>query len=81
MQSTLKTGLILLLAALITSGCATTDSASQSHEQRNATTQVEAPLGSRIRKKTAINPVMGANRDDVETSRIQQNAEHSRAYQ
>ena len=80
MKFILQFGLIAVVAAAL-SGCATTDSASrETRANKDGAAMAEAPLGSRIRKKNAINPVAGANKDDIEMGKVRQNAEHSRAY-
>lgn len=60
------------VVALTGAGCA---SRTQKPEEGDAKQVVqEAPLGSRIRKKSNVSPVSGATRDDIERQRIQQGA-------
>lgn len=61
------------VAAFSGSGCAT--STEKIDDKKNEQKLVQdAPLGSRIRKKSSIPPVSGATRDDIERQRVQQGA-------
>ncbi len=67
----LRTMAVGLLVA--TMGCATkSDSAATEKKEQPAGGQVaEAPLGSRIRKRTNVAPTGGTNREDIEQQRTQ----------
>lgn len=72
-----------LLAAVIAigiTGCANTvDKPSEATTEKHIVQ--DAPLGSRIRKKTGIAPVTGATREDMERAKIQQGAIETGIYQ
>lgn len=64
-------GLTLAMA-----GCATKpeSAALEPKEQKDSSQLAEAPLGSRIRKRTNIAPTGGTNREDLEAQRAQAGA-------
>lgn len=80
MHRALRLSLIVAAASLAMTGCATT---AKTDEQKNKDQRLaqEAPLGSRIRKKSNVAPVLGATRDDIERARVQQGAVATGAYQ
>lgn len=82
--TTLLAGLVLGLG----SGCATTAETSAAGGQAATVTKkseeapASAPLGSRIRRRNAVNPVAQSDvRNEMEAGRVQQNAAQSRAVQ
>ncbi|MCM2275451.1 MAG: hypothetical protein NDI75_11745 [Candidatus Didemnitutus sp.] len=81
----------MFLAGLLSglgSGCATTAESSAAGGQAATVTgksedaPASAPLGSRIRRRNAVNPVAQSDvRNEMEAGRVQQNAAQSRAAQ
>lgn len=64
---------LLVVLALSAAGCASTSETSADKKSDQRLVQ-EAPLGSRIRKRTNVTPVLGASREDIERARVQQGA-------
>jgi Flp pilus assembly protein TadD len=61
------------ILTLLVAGCATTDQREDvARKEPAAITQ--APLGSRIKKRTGASPVVGATREDLDTMKMQQGA-------
>ena len=69
----------LLIAAGGLAGCATRTTAAEDKVTGESEVVQEAPLGSRIRKRTKIAPVSEATRQDVENARVQQGMQQTGA--
>lgn len=87
----LRLSAMMLLSGLVFglgSGCATTSESSAAGGKAATVTgkseeaPSSAPLGSRIRRRNAVNPVAQSDvRNEMEAGRVQQNAAQSRAVQ
>jgi len=70
----------LLIAAGGLVGCASrTTTAGEDKAAQESEVVQEAPLGSRIRKRTKVAPVSEATRQDVENARVQQGMQQTGA--
>ena len=69
--------LIVFGLLMATTGCATKpESAALEKKEQPASSQLaEAPLGSRIRKRSNIAPTGGTHREDIEAQRVQAGAQ------
>ena len=70
-----------ILAILITSiltGCASKPEKVE-QEEEGSKVAVEAPLGSRIKKRSNVAPVSGATRQDIDNARVQQGIQQTGA--
>lgn len=67
----LRIVLSILLVGSVLGGCATQPKQAEA-ENPAERVAVEAPLGSRIKKRTNITPVSGANRQDIDNARVMQ---------
>jgi len=67
----LRIAVSLLVIVFALGGCATQPKQAEAPEP-NERVAVEAPLGSRIKKRTNITPVSGANREDIDNARVMQ---------
>jgi len=63
--------LLLLAVGCVMAGCTTRD---KTAAQEQPAELAEAPLGSRIKRKTTVNPVDSATREMIEQQRVQQGA-------
>jgi hypothetical protein len=70
--------LVVLSAFLVVSGCATRTETSEQEEPKQKVA-VEAPLGSRIKKRSNVAPVSGATRQDIENAKVQQGIQQTGA--
>ena len=63
--------LTAMTVVVLLTGCATK---TETTEQKEDSSRVaaEAPLGSRIKKRTNVAPVTGATRQDIENAKVQQ---------
>lgn len=71
--------LMLLAVSCVLTSCASPDKSAGKEEKEEPTAMTEAPLGSRIRKRTKIAPVSEATRQDVENARVQQGMQQTGA--
>lgn len=74
-----KAPLLAVLAVTGTlglTGCATTTGTDAAQDNRTAET---APLGSRIKRRSDVSPILGATREDLENAKMQQNARQAGA--
>ncbi len=55
-------------------GCATSRTEEEATPSSDRLATVEAPLGSRIKRKSDIAPRIGANREDIEQTKVRQGA-------
>jgi hypothetical protein len=65
---------VLLIVSLGLGGCATATESAKKEAPDNAVAATEAPLGSRIKRKTTVNPINSSNREMIEQQRVQQGA-------
>jgi hypothetical protein len=63
--------LALLSVVMLASGCATRTETAETEEPKQKVA-VEAPLGSRIKKRNEAAPVSGATRQDIENAKVLQ---------
>lgn len=69
----LRVGFVALTVGM--AGCASGEqSAALERDKAQSRATADAPLGSRIRKKSNMAPVMGATREDLEQARVQAGA-------
>jgi hypothetical protein len=71
-MSRLFSRLLIIVALAAASGCVSQPESVALAEP--ADVAAEAPLGSRIKKRSAIAPTSGVSREDIEQSRVQANA-------
>jgi len=64
---------LLLAAACVLAGCTTRDKTAGKEKEEPADV-AEAPLGSRIKRKTTVSPIDSASRQMIEQQRVQQGA-------
>ena len=76
-QSLTATCLLITASGLV--GCASQTTTAEDKAARESEVVQEAPLGSRIKKKTKIAPVSEATRQDVENARVQQGMQQTGA--
>lgn len=68
MQKTALLALLALIGSAALTGCATNTTKETAQENQPVE---EAPLGSRIKRRTNINPTAGVSREDIENGRVQ----------
>lgn len=76
-QSLMVTCLLIAASGLV--GCDSQTTNAEDKTARESEVVQEAPLGSRIKKRTKIAPVSEANRQDVENARAQQGMQQTGA--
>ena len=64
---------LLLVACCAATGCTTPDKTA-GKEKEEPVALGEAPLGSRIKRKTTVNPITSSTREQLEQQRVQQGA-------
>lgn len=64
---------LLLMVCCAVTGCTTRDKTAGKEKEEPAEL-TEAPLGSRIKRKSTVNPVDSATREMIEQQRVQQGA-------
>ncbi len=62
---------LLLAAGCVMTGCTTRDKTA-AQEPEEPAGLAEAPLGSRIKRKSTVNPIDSATREMIEQQRVQQ---------
>lgn len=62
----------LLAVSCVLTSCASPDKSAGKEDKEKPTAMTEAPLGSRIKRKSTINPVSGATREQIEQQRVMQ---------
>jgi hypothetical protein len=65
---------------MLTPACATRTTTSGADTPGQAISE-NAPLGSRIKKRTGVSPVSGITREDVENAKVMQGAQQTGAAQ
>ncbi|HEY0864578.1 MAG TPA: hypothetical protein VGD97_10780 [Lacunisphaera sp.] len=69
MPNQIRAWLLLLAVGCVMAGCTTRDKTAAQEEPAELT---EAPLGSRIKRKSTVNPIDSATREMIEQQRVQQ---------
>lgn len=62
----------LLIVSLGLAGCASRTESAKKKAPDDSVAATEAPLGSRIKRKTTVNPIDSATREMIEQQRVQQ---------
>lgn len=75
MPNPIRAGFLPLLLAIgcAMTGCTTRDK-TDGKEKEEPAALTEAPLGSRIKRKTTVNPITSSTREMIEQQRVQQGA-------